>query len=195
MKKYEITDIVHPLHSQLHRIKALCSFRKAVQAGQLGGFVQSEGNLSQEGSCWIFDDAIAMENAIVTQEAVMKDHATAMGHGHLGGTAVCEDHALICGHAIATGGLLTGVCMAGEDANIHPDEKTGAAPVLSGYAKVYGEVSGFVQCCGNAVILPGMVLNNPAKDVVIISQADFQTKAPWNHSSPCVASPPDRDER
>ena len=57
--KYEITAIAHPQYSWLHRIRALRDVREDVRAGDLGGFVQSEENLSQEGSCWIYDNALA----------------------------------------------------------------------------------------------------------------------------------------
>ena len=33
--------------------------REDVHQGDLGGFVESERNLSQEGSCWIYDNALA----------------------------------------------------------------------------------------------------------------------------------------
>ena len=57
-QKYEITDIVHPQYPWLHRIRALRDVREDVHAGDLGGFVQSEENLSQEGQCWIATNPI-----------------------------------------------------------------------------------------------------------------------------------------
>ena len=41
-KKYEITDIAHPVYPELHRIRALRQVGNDVPAGELGGFVQSE---------------------------------------------------------------------------------------------------------------------------------------------------------
>ena len=46
--KYEITRIAHPKFPWMHRIRALRNVREDVRAGDLGGFVQSERNLSQE---------------------------------------------------------------------------------------------------------------------------------------------------
>ena len=57
-KKYEITSIAHPQFPWLHRIRALVDVNEAVPKGTLGGFVEYEQNLSQEGSCWIYDQAI-----------------------------------------------------------------------------------------------------------------------------------------
>ena len=51
----------------LHRIRALRDIGKKVKAGELGGFVESERNLSFEvgDDAWIFDDAIACNDAYV----------------------------------------------------------------------------------------------------------------------------------
>ena len=62
-QKYEITDIVHPQYPWLHRIRALRDVREDVHAGDLGGFVQSEENLSQEGQCWVANNAVAAEES------------------------------------------------------------------------------------------------------------------------------------
>lgn len=47
-EKYEITDIAHEKYPFLHRIRALRDIRPGVRAGDLGGFVESEHNLSFE---------------------------------------------------------------------------------------------------------------------------------------------------
>ena len=53
-KKYELTEeaIVVDGH-KLHRIRALKDFAD-VKAGDLGGYVESEDNLSHEGNCWVY---------------------------------------------------------------------------------------------------------------------------------------------
>ncbi len=45
-----------------YRIKALKSFGN-VKKGEIGGYVESEDNLSQEGDCWISDNAIVCVEA------------------------------------------------------------------------------------------------------------------------------------
>ena len=66
-QKYEITDIPHEQCPFLHRIRALRDMGTEVRAGDLGGFVESESNLSFEpgDDAWIFDNAIACNNAYV----------------------------------------------------------------------------------------------------------------------------------
>ena len=57
MKKYELTDeTIDVSGTTLHRIKALKDFGN-VKKGELGGYVESERNLSQEGNCWVCGNA------------------------------------------------------------------------------------------------------------------------------------------
>ena len=57
MKKYELTSETKIVFGHiLYRIKALSSFG-CVSAGDLGGFLESEKNLSQNGNAWVFGNA------------------------------------------------------------------------------------------------------------------------------------------
>ena len=77
MKKYELTDITKEYKGKtLYRIRALKDF-KGVKIGDLGGWVETENNLSQKGECWIYDDAICMDNARMYNNAEMH-HNTKM---------------------------------------------------------------------------------------------------------------------
>ena len=73
-KKYEILiDKENTIEFKgriLHRIRALKNFND-VKTGDIGGFVESEWNLSQEGNCWIYDDAKSMDSAKCTDESQM----------------------------------------------------------------------------------------------------------------------------
>ena len=57
-KKYELTNesITLDNGTRLYRIKSLKDFGN-VRAGEIGGYVQGEYNLSQEGNAWVYDDA------------------------------------------------------------------------------------------------------------------------------------------
>lgn len=44
--KYEITEAVHPKYPWLHRIRALRDVNEKILKGSMGGYVQSEKNLS-----------------------------------------------------------------------------------------------------------------------------------------------------
>lgn len=72
MKKYELTtDTKMVLGRKLFRIKALVSFGN-VKIGDLGGYIEKEENLSQEGNAWVSGNAEVSGNA---------DYATAQGFG------------------------------------------------------------------------------------------------------------------
>lgn len=67
-KKYKITEHSHPRYPWLHRIQALKTVNEWIAAGDLGGYVQSERNLSQEGECWIYDDAVCCGEAVIQKD-------------------------------------------------------------------------------------------------------------------------------
>jgi len=72
--KYELTDETNG--SGLRRIRALRDIpRYGVNEGDLGGWVESEGNLTQEGDCWVSDDARVFGNARVCGNAHVFDNA------------------------------------------------------------------------------------------------------------------------
>lgn len=84
MKKYELTDeTIVKYGSTLHRIKALKDFGN-VKTGELGGYIESERNLSQEGNCWVYGNAKVCGNAWVCGDAWVcgnADYITIKGLG------------------------------------------------------------------------------------------------------------------
>lgn len=62
MKKFEFTGETKILSNGtiLHRIKALVEIKPGysiVKAGDLGGWIEKEQNLSQDGNAWVYGDA------------------------------------------------------------------------------------------------------------------------------------------
>lgn len=69
MKKYELTSkTLQYKGCTLHRIKALKDFG-SIKAGELGGWVEKEENLSQYGNAWVYGDARVLGNAEVYDDA------------------------------------------------------------------------------------------------------------------------------
>ena len=60
---------------KLYRIKALKSFSD-VKKGDIGGIIDKSSVLSHAGNCWIYDDAIVMNESYVTDDAEIRDRAT-----------------------------------------------------------------------------------------------------------------------
>ncbi|MFI3231121.1 MAG: hypothetical protein R3Y29_06200 [bacterium] len=72
-QKYILLKVKNPDHSKtdfLYRIRAIKSFND-VKAGDLGGYVSGEDNLSQEGNCWIYDDSMVLDYAFIDQNALI----------------------------------------------------------------------------------------------------------------------------
>ena len=66
MRKYELTEETKTLAdgTVLHRIRALLDIPwHGVKAGELGGFVEGENNLSQDDNAWVRGDACVSGNA------------------------------------------------------------------------------------------------------------------------------------
>ena len=79
MKKFELTteSITNVAGKKLFRIKALIDFGD-VKAGEVGGYVEKEENVSQDGNAWVSGDARVYGNAMVYGDA---DYALVQGFG------------------------------------------------------------------------------------------------------------------
>ena len=68
-KKYKLTkENISYCGKTLYRIEALKDFAN-VKKGDKGGYVEKEDNLSQEGDCWISDNAKVFDSALVSGKA------------------------------------------------------------------------------------------------------------------------------
>ena len=86
--KYELTDETNG--SGLRRIRALRDIpRYGVNEGDLGGWVESEGNLTQEGDCWVFGKARVFGKAQVCDTALIYGDARVCGNARVFDAAVC----------------------------------------------------------------------------------------------------------
>lgn len=103
LKKYELTDEVRVAGGEtLHRIRALRDFG-LVKAGDLGGWIQHEGNLSHDGDCWVFDEAMVFDDAKVWGNATIRGSARVCSCAEVYGDAMVMDTSAIEGHAKVSG--------------------------------------------------------------------------------------------
>lgn len=58
-----------------------------VQAGDLGGYVASEKNLSHDLDCWIYDDAKVFDKAKVSMSAKIYNYVQVYGNAEVSGNA------------------------------------------------------------------------------------------------------------
>ena len=102
MKKYELTNETKTLAdgTVLHRIRALRDISLyGVKAGELGGFVEGENNLSQDGDAWVSGDAKVYGNARVSGNAKVSGNAEVYGNAEVCGNAKVCGNAEIYGDA------------------------------------------------------------------------------------------------
>ena len=85
--------------STLYRIKALKDFGD-VKAGDLGGYIEKELNLSQEGKCWVHSEAKVCHYAWVCDNARVRDYAVVSGYAWVCDYAVVGDYAVVLGNSV-----------------------------------------------------------------------------------------------
>lgn len=99
MKKYEFTGETKDFCGvELHRIRALKDFGD-VAAGDLGGWIKGEGNLSHDGRCWVSGNAQVSGDAWVSDDARVYSNARVYGNARVAGDAWVFDDARVFGDA------------------------------------------------------------------------------------------------
>ena len=99
-KKYELTTETKTIEDgsgndiTLHRIQALRDFND-VKKGDLGGWVEDESNLSQEGNCWVYDNAAVYLNGKVGGDAIISDNVRILQSSSVSGYAKVCDNAMV----------------------------------------------------------------------------------------------------
>ncbi|CAK00650.1 hypothetical protein [Bartonella tribocorum] len=123
-KKYELTNENHTFEGiTVHRIRALRDFDD-VKAGALGGFIENESNLSHDGNCWVYDDALVFKNGHVYENARVFGKAVACGHIY--------GHARVYENAIAAGYIY-------DNAHVYGNAVVSDNSRVYGNAHVYGK--------------------------------------------------------
>ena len=98
--KYQIlTDETKVLNGvTLYRIQAASNFSD-VKAGDKGGWIEKESNLSQYGDAWIHGDALVYGYAKVYRNAKVYGTAEVYGNAWVSGNAKVYDNAKVYGNA------------------------------------------------------------------------------------------------
>jgi hypothetical protein len=114
VKKYTLTSVKKVLwcgRNTVHRIQALRSFtcnNWEINEGDLGGFIEWEGNLSHDGNAWVHGNAVVCDNARVHGDAYVCGHAEVCDDAWVYGTSLVSDYgkvysdAEIHGHVIVS---------------------------------------------------------------------------------------------
>ena len=164
-KKYEITEITHPKSPWLPRIRARCQVNEQVGPGALGGYVQTEDNLSQDGTCWIYDQAICCEEAVVEDDGRMFDGAVARGSALISGDARMFERAVAEGNSSFFSGELKEDARLSGNAVVNRSDN-GLSPLIGRKSNVYGSVCGWFVVNDN--IFEGEHYLNRMEDMFIL---------------------------
>ena len=118
--KYELLQHPYTRGSEtIYQIKALRDFSD-VKAGDLGGYISTEENLSHDGDCWLYQQSVACEKskvkddaklygtstlfdyAVAYNNAILKDDAELSDCARIGGDAIAKDNCLLHDHIVVT---------------------------------------------------------------------------------------------
>ena len=88
MKKYELVkdDKINICGIELFRIKSLIKF-SAAGGEELGGYIEKENNLDQNGNAWVSRNARVFGNAWVSGDAEVSGNARVFGNAWVSGDA------------------------------------------------------------------------------------------------------------
>ena len=103
MKKYEFTGETKTVSFlsgdvTLHRIQAITSFASVV-AGELGGWIEKEENLSHKGNAWVSENAAVYGDAVVSGNAWVSENAVVRGNAEVSGNAMVRKNAVVSENA------------------------------------------------------------------------------------------------
>ena len=185
--KYKLTEeSIVLLGRTLYRIEALKDFGNVIK-GDKGGYVQSDENLSQEGNCWIYDNAQVCGDALVYDNAQVCGSATVFGYAKVYGNAQVYGDAYVFGKAQVSGyakvysntevfGNAKVFCDATVccKARVYGNAQVFDDAIVSDNAKVYDDafvydnakVYGNVIVCGNATISGNAEIKNRSDYIV-----------------------------
>ena len=173
MNKYQIIEqyTYLPDGRKVYRILALRDFG-TVRRGTIGGFVESENNLSDDGRCWIADDAIAAgksrvsgdsllanramiddyakvtDNAAVRDDATLRENVFVYGNATVGLQSVLAGVATVCDHAL----ILCNARRSNSGRTSVPNVQDDA--IIRGLARLEGKVlvKDYAVVEGNAIV-------------------------------------------
>lgn len=192
-KKYEILkdQAITMNGSTIYRIKALKNFGD-VEAGDMGGFVESEDNLSHEGPCWIYGDAMVYHKAKVKDNAIVRDYVHVFNNARVMENAIVEGHARVSDDSTVFGnarvkdnanvfgrGIIHGFAIVQDNATVFEQARICGETIIKDYAQVSGHIMVSRGEITNSVVLFGIGEIN----------FDISAKDDWTfYRNPCVDS-------
>ena len=107
--KYELlkNNFIEYKGRKLYRIRALKSFSD-IKYGDIGGYVENEKNLSQNGNCWIYNNAKVYDNGRVFDNAIIKNNAEVFDNASVLDNAIIQDNAICYDNSVVYSNTVCG---------------------------------------------------------------------------------------
>lgn len=180
-KKFELTDeSIEWSGVTLRRIRALRDFGN-VEQGELGGFVQSEANLSHYGESWVYSDAKVFDRARVIENGKVFYKAEVNGKAIVSKNSRVDYKARVCGQAILT-----------DFASVEGKVFVCGRAIIKDHANVYGRA----WIGGNAIVsrhscVGGNVYVSHSSEIAVDMPVSFLKTTAFIHDDALISVPND----
>lgn len=176
--EFVLGDTIDVGGSKLTRIRAVVDLPiHNVVAGQLGGYLEHEGNLRGDawvdGNAWVFGLATVRDKALVTDSSRVYDHAKVTGRSVVRGCSCVYENAHIADFAV-----IAGTTQVRGRADVGDRARVGGMASVLGLARIYGnaDVTGsstvgeYAELGYNAKVCGNAYIEKPS-DVLVIGPA------------------------
>lgn len=180
-KKYELTDeSIKRSGVTLYRIRALRDFGN-VKKGELGGFVQSEANLSHYGDSWVYSDAKVFDRARVIENGKVFYKAEVNGKAIVSKNSRVDYKAHVCGKAILS-----------DFAYVNGEARVCGQAIIKDYATVRGDA----RIDGNAIVrknscVSGNAYVSHSAEIAVDMPVSFLKTTASIHGDALISAPND----
>ena len=161
---------------QKQESSAITLFRiKSCATKKLGGWIQSEANLSQEGAAWVADEACVFGEARVSGDAQVSERARVYGAAVVGDQAKIRGRSIVRDRAVVRDRVVVyGAAFIGDDAVLSGDAQVSGAATVTENAQVmdHAQVKAEARVFGHAVVSGKAAVGGD----MILSQSDHIRK-------------------
>lgn len=164
--KPDYIDIKHPKTGRIHRLYRIIALKtfgddsNPVTEQEIGGYIQSEKNLSHEGSCWVANTAKVFGDAVVSDNARIIDDGAVYDSAKVCGNSVISHYARIFERATVIDSFI------GDTADVHGDSVVTRCD-MNNSSKVYQQSTATDTVFSDGAMLHGkaVVTNCKLSDV------------------------------
>lgn len=194
MRKYEFTnEYIIVDGKKLYRVRAIRDIYTQIgiiESGTIGGFIESEDNLSHDGGSWVmnnarvygnaqvYEDACVYGNAWVFRNALVYENALVYGNARVFGNVQVYGNARVSGSAWVSGNAqVYGDALVFGDAHVYGDACVSGNAQVYENSQVFGNAQVYENACvsGNAHICKNAAISSNEDYIVVKGVSGEQT--------------------